>query len=121
MNAKDYVAGLFDLTGHVGIVTGASRGLGLGQAKVLTDAGATVYNFSRSPHTEEEKIEGKLIDVPCDVTDYAAFEAELKRIIEKEGRLDFLVNNDLTSASSKNTKAKELGRRNIRRRRLTRF
>ena len=93
MNAKEYVAGLFDLTGHVGIVTGASRGLGLGQAKVLTDAGATVYNFSRSPHTEEEKIEGKLIDVPCDVTDYAAFEAELKRIIEKEGRLDFLVNN----------------------------
>ena len=93
MNAKEYVSGLFDLTGHVGIVTGASRGLGLGQAKVLTDAGATVYNFSRSPHTEEEKIEGKLIDVPCDVTDYAAFEAELKRIIEKEGRLDFLVNN----------------------------
>ena len=42
IDPKSYVAGLFDLTGHVGIVTGASRGLGMGQAKVLTDAGATV-------------------------------------------------------------------------------
>ena len=44
IDAKSYTASLFDLTGHVGIVTGASRGLGMGQAKVLTDAGATVYN-----------------------------------------------------------------------------
>lgn len=93
MDAKSYVAGLFDLTGHVGIVTGGSRGLGMGQVKVLTDAGATVYNFSRSPHTDEEKIEGRLIDVPLDVTRYDSFEAELKKIVEKEGHLDFLVNN----------------------------
>ena len=93
IDPKSYVAGLFDLTGHVGIITGASRGLGMGQAKVLTDAGATVYNFSRSPHTAEEPIEGNLIDVACDVTDHALFEKELKKIIGKEGHLDFLVNN----------------------------
>ena len=31
MTSQEYFAGLFDLTGHVGIITGASRGLGLGQ------------------------------------------------------------------------------------------
>lgn len=93
IDAKSYTSSLFDLTGHVGIVTGASRGLGMGQAKVLTDAGATVYNFSRSPHSDEEPIEGNLIDVACDVTDHALFKRELEKIIEKEGHLDFLVNN----------------------------
>ena len=64
MTSQEYVAGLFDLTGHVGIITGASRGLGLGQAKVLTDAGAKVYNFDIAPHSDEETIrEGSLIDV----------------------------------------------------------
>ena len=53
MTSQEYVADLFDLTGHVGIITGASRGLGLGQAKVLTDAGATVYNFEIAPHSNE--------------------------------------------------------------------
>ena len=41
VTSTEYVAGLFDLTGHVGIITGGSRGLGFGQVKVLTDAGAT--------------------------------------------------------------------------------
>ena len=39
---KEYLESLFSLEGHVGIITGASRGLGMGIAKVLTDAGATV-------------------------------------------------------------------------------
>ncbi len=94
MTSRDYVAGLFDLTGHVGIITGASRGLGLGQAKVLTDAGATVYNFDLAPHSDEEEItEGELIDVICDVTDYARVEEEVGKIADREGHIDFLVNN----------------------------
>lgn len=39
MNSQDYVNELFNLEGHVGIVTGASRGLGMGIAQVLTNAG----------------------------------------------------------------------------------
>lgn len=94
MTSKDYVAGLFDLTGHVGIITGASRGLGLGQAKVLTDAGATVYNFDLAAHSDEEEITGgELIDVICDVTDYAKVQAEVERIAAERGHLDFLINN----------------------------
>ena len=33
MTAQEYVNGLFELTGHVGIITGASRGIGLGEAE----------------------------------------------------------------------------------------
>ncbi len=94
MTSKDFVAGLFDLTGHVGIVTGASRGLGLGQAKVLTDAGATVYNFDIGPRSDEETITcGEMIDVNCGVTEYGRFEEEVKKIVAERGHLDFLINN----------------------------
>lgn len=94
MTSQEYVAGLFDLTGHVGIITGASRGLGLGPAKVLTDAGAKVYNFDIAPHSDEETIrEGSLIDVICDVTDYEKVKKEVEAIAGQEGHLDFLINN----------------------------
>lgn len=94
MTSKEYVAGLFDLTGHVGIITGASRGLGMGQAKVLTDAGATVYNLDLEPHSDEEEMTGgEFIDVICDVTDYAKVEEAVKRIAGERGCLDFLINN----------------------------
>ena len=94
MTSTEYVAGLFDLTGHVGIITGGSRGLGFGQVKVLTDAGATVYNLDLIPHSDEQMIrEGHLIDIRCDVTDYDAVEKVVKGIVEKERQLDFLINN----------------------------
>lgn len=92
MTSKDYVASLFDLTGHVGIITGGSRGLGLGQAKVLIDAGATVYNFDLFPH-EDEIQSDRMIDIVCDVTDYEKMAEHVKAIVEKEGQLDFLINN----------------------------
>ena len=94
MTSTEYVAGLFDLTGHVGIITGGSRGLGFGQVKVLTDAGAAVYNLDLIPHSDEQMIrEGHLIDIRCDVTDYDAVEKVVKGIVEKERQLDFLINN----------------------------
>jgi NAD(P)-dependent dehydrogenase (short-subunit alcohol dehydrogenase family) len=93
MNAAEYVNGLFNLEGRVGIVTGATRGIGMGIAKVLTDAGATVYNLSRSPRSNDEAIVGKMADVLTDITDKYAVAKCVAGIIEKEGKLDFLVNN----------------------------
>lgn len=94
MTPQEYVGSLFNLTGHVGIITGASRGLGLGQAKVLTDAGAKVYNLDLMPHSDDEEIvNGRMIDITCDVTDYPGVEKIVKKIVETEGQLDFLINN----------------------------
>lgn len=94
MTSREYIAGLFDLTGHVGIITGASRGLGLGQAKVLTDAGATVYNLDLAPHSDEEAIrKGHMTDIVCDVTEYEQVQKAVEEIAAKEGHLDFLINN----------------------------
>lgn len=94
MTSQEYVAGLFDLTGHVGIITGASRGLGLGQAKVLTDAGAIVYNLDLVSHSNEEVIrEGYMTDIICDVTEYEQVQKAVDEIVAKEGHLDFLINN----------------------------
>ena len=93
MNSMDYVNRLFNLDGHVGIVTGASRGLGMGTAQVLTDAGATVYNFDILPRSGEREINGNMIDMEVDVTDRTALKSAVEQIAEKEGQLDFLINN----------------------------
>lgn len=94
MNSVEYVNSLFSLEGHVGIITGASRGLGMGQAKVLTDAGAKIYNFDIVSRTDEEPInDGKMVDIIVDLTDYAKVKAEINKIYKEEGQLDFLINN----------------------------
>ena len=66
MNSQDYVNELFNLEGHVGIVTGASRGLGMGIAQVLTNAGATVYNLDIIERSDEKEITGNMIDIHAD-------------------------------------------------------
>ncbi len=38
----------FDLTGHVSVVTGGNRGIGLGMARGLAKAGAQVAIWSRA-------------------------------------------------------------------------
>ena len=55
MNSQKYINQLFSLEGHVGIVTGASRGLGMGTAQVLTRAGATVYNLDMTERSQDRK------------------------------------------------------------------
>ncbi len=83
-----------ELTGRVGIVTGASSGIGYAIANELADAGAVVYAVSRTGKVKEglpESLPG-VRHVKGDVTDFAQMEAIVKEIGEKNG-LDFLVNN----------------------------
>ncbi len=92
----------------VAVVTGASRGAGLAIARVLGEAGATVYVTGRStrgatteslPGTVEEAAEvvtargGRGIPVRVDHTVDAEVEALFARVREESGRLDLLVNN----------------------------
>ena len=91
MGSVEYVNDLFSLKGHVGVVTGASRGIGLGIAKVLTDAGAKVYNLDVVSRSSEEEISGEMTDVQVNLMDREETKQVIETIAEKEGGLDFLV------------------------------
>ena len=94
MGAIDYVNSLFNLEGRVGIITGASRGIGLATAKVLCSAGAKIYNFSRTPHPASDfDCEGKFIDIKVDLLDPKSVKEALNQVVATNACIDFLINN----------------------------
>ena len=90
---------LFDLTGKIAIVTGGNGGIGLGMARGLADAGATIVIVGRNQPksaaaTEEiKKTGGKAIAIEADVTDRNAVKDVIAGTVREFGRLDILVNN----------------------------
>src|SRR5277367_406649 len=90
---------LFDLTGSVALVTGASRGLGEGFARVLASAGADVAVTSRKIETltkiqhEIEAIGRKAVPVALDVRSEQSITAAVTEAESCLGRIDILVNN----------------------------
>ncbi len=74
------------MTDRTAIVTGASGGIGREAAKILSQSGCKVYDFSRS-----DKPQDGVIHVSCDVTDEASVKAAVKAVIEQSGRIDILV------------------------------
>ena len=72
----------------VAVLTGGTSGIGMQTALALRDAGYTVYELSR----RAQGVEG-LNHLVADVTDEAAVKNAVDEIIEREGRIDVLVNN----------------------------
>jgi len=90
---------VFDLHGKVAIVTGGNGGIGLGMARGLASAGATVVIAARNLEKSraavaELKARGwAAFAIPVDVTQDAAVNALITQTVEHHGRLDILVNN----------------------------
>ena len=87
---------MFDLTGKVALVTGASGGIGGAIAKALHGAGATVgLSGTREAPLQELAAElGERAHVlPCNLSDAEAVDNLPKATIAAMGGLDILVNN----------------------------
>lgn len=77
-------------TMSIALVTGASSGIGAATAELLVKAGYKVYGTSRKPATGERRSFKMLV---LDVTSDESVEATVKAVMQREGRIDLLVNN----------------------------
>ncbi len=91
---------MIDLTGKTALVTGSSRGIGAGIAKVLGQAGASVVINCRKMNEEALETEriikqygGKTMICAGDVTNEDDVKKIISDIIKEFGRIDILINN----------------------------
>lgn len=93
------MVGLFDLTGKVAVITGASSGLGVQFAKALAKQGANIAVVARrvekleSVKKEVEALGVKCLAVKCDVAKTDDIKAAVINIKDYFGTIDILVNN----------------------------
>jgi len=91
--------GVFDLTGRVALITGGNGGIGLGMARGLAKAGASVIIAGRNAAKNAAAVAeltglGATCDVlEVDVADDAACRAMVEAAHARFGQLDILVNN----------------------------
>jgi 2-deoxy-D-gluconate 3-dehydrogenase len=97
--AKSPASGPFDLTGRVALVTGGNGGIGLGMARGMAKAGASIVIAGRNAEkTRAAAIElaalgARVETLEVDVADPAACRAMVAAANDRFGRLDVLVNN----------------------------
>jgi NAD(P)-dependent dehydrogenase (short-subunit alcohol dehydrogenase family) len=85
---------MFDLRGHVAVVTGGNGGIGLAMAKGLAKAGANVALWGRNADKNAAALDalcGLGCDADafvCDVADEAQIVATMRATLERFGRVD---------------------------------
>lgn len=90
---------MIDLTGRTVVVTGGNSGLGLGMARGLGRAGASVAIWSRTASRNDAAVadlRAAGIDassVACDTADEAGVEEAMARTLERHGKIDSLFAN----------------------------
>lgn len=90
---------IYDFKGHVALVTGAAKGMGLATARAFAENGASVVladlDGDLADH-EAQRIVGEggaAIGTACDVADEAQVAAMVDLAVAKYGRLDMAFNN----------------------------
>lgn len=90
---------MFDLKGRVAVITGGNGGIGLGMAKGLASAGASIVVGARNKEKnanavkELEALGVRAIAIETDVRNEAQCRALIDKAATEFGRLDILVNN----------------------------
>ncbi|MEQ6250871.1 SDR family oxidoreductase [Sulfitobacter sp. HNIBRBA3233] len=91
---------LFDLTGKVALLTGASKGMGLAMATALAEHGATVVISARKQDQLDEAAEGinalgkgRAYSVACNVGYKEQLQALVDQTHEKAGKIDVVIGN----------------------------
>jgi NAD(P)-dependent dehydrogenase (short-subunit alcohol dehydrogenase family) len=100
---------MFDLNGRTALVTGAGRGVGLGIAQTLIDAGALVYvnDLDRDRATDAAtQLGANAVALPFDVADGDAVENAIAGV----GPIDILINNAGIPPSMRPVKFRDLPR-----------
>jgi 3-oxoacyl-[acyl-carrier protein] reductase len=90
---------MFDLSEKIALVTGASRGIGKSISMILAQNGAHVICVSRNID-DVQSVANIITDQKfiataesCDISDSNNVTELVKKIIEKHGRIDILINN----------------------------
>ncbi len=89
---------LFDLTGKVAAITGATRGIGRSMAFALAEAGADIALLQRNPDNidvqkELEALGRKCVIIPCDLIRMEQVREAIPKVVEAFDKIDILVNN----------------------------
>ena len=95
---------MFDLRGKVAVVTGGNGGIGLGMARGLASAGASLVLSGRNTAKGEQaarELGGGTVFVRSDVRRKADCQALVAETVRRFGRLDILINNAGTSIRGK--------------------
>jgi NAD(P)-dependent dehydrogenase (short-subunit alcohol dehydrogenase family) len=90
---------LFRLNGHVALIIGGNRGLGLSMARTLAEAGASICIAARDEKVNEtatfeiiSEYKAACIPVYCDVTDEQSVKEAVRKTVDRFGKIDILIN-----------------------------
>jgi len=86
---------LFRLDGKVGLVTGASSGIGARAARVLDSLGATVVVSARRTDRIEELAASlaRSVAMTCDISEQGSSAGLVDAVVQRHGRIDVVVAN----------------------------
>lgn len=96
---KKSILDLFKLDGHVALIMGGNRGLGLSMARTFAEAGSSISIAARDKKVNEaatselqNEYNAEVISNYCDVADESSIKEVVEKTIERFGKIDILIN-----------------------------